>query len=230
MVTKARYDAIADWYPGWVGDGEGLIAGGVGGLLPTTVRGTRVLDVACGHGRASRGLARLGADVVGADLSQDLVAQARACEADQPLGIIYHAADVTNPDQWWDGALFDGAVCEMAMMDIDDLHRTIHAVAITVRAGGWFVASLVHPCFPGNEAGLSSWPPEGSYFDEGWWTSTDHNPDGVRIRVGSSHRTVSTYLNALIETGFTIERVVEPSAPVPMILLLGCRRSQAPST
>ncbi|MHB8665503.1 MAG: class I SAM-dependent methyltransferase [Acidimicrobiales bacterium] len=226
MATTSRYDPIADWYPGWVGDGDGLITGGVGGLLPPAIGGTRLLDVACGHGRASRGLARLGAEVVGVDLSAKLIAQARACEADQPLGITYSAADVTDPDQWWDGALFDAAVCEMAMMDIDDLHGTVRALARTVRTGGWFVASMVHPCFPGNEAGLSSWPPDGSYFDEGWWTSTDHNPDGVRIRVGSSHRTISTYLNELSEAGFTLERVVEPPAPVPMILVLRFRQSQ----
>jgi hypothetical protein len=83
---------------------------------------------------------------------------------------------------------------------------------------------MVHPCFPGNEAGLSSWPPETSYFNEGRWTSPDHNPAGVRIRVGSSHRTMSSYLNSLIEAGFALERIVEPPAPMPMILLLGCRR------
>lgn len=230
MTRKARYDTIADWYPGWVGDGEGLIAEGVGGVLSHTVRGARVLDVACGHGRASRGLARLGAHVVGVDISAELIGQARAREAAQPQGISYESADVADPDQWWDGSLFDGAVCEMAMMDIDDLQGTVDAVARAVRSGGWFVASMVHPCFPGNEAGLSSWPPDGSYIDEGWWTSPDHNPEGVRIRVGSSHRTLSTYLNALIDAGFNLERAVEPPSPVPTILLLRCRRRPRPAT
>jgi hypothetical protein len=87
----------------------------------------------------------------------------------------------------------------------------------------------VHPCFPGNEIGLSSWPPDGSYFHEGWWTSPHHNPDGVRIRVGSSHRTVSTYLNTLIAAGFALERVTEPPAPVPTILLVRCRRTRQPA-
>jgi SAM-dependent methyltransferase len=54
MASKARYDAVADWYPSWVGDGGGLIAEDGGDLLPSTLRGSRVLDVACGHGRASR--------------------------------------------------------------------------------------------------------------------------------------------------------------------------------
>jgi len=229
VARKARYDTIADWYPGWVGDGEGLIVGGVGGLLPQTVRGARILDVACGHGRSSRGLARLGAQVVGVDISAELIAQARAREAAQPLGITYHATDVADLNHWWDDTLFDGALCEMAMMDIDDLHGPLAAVARTLRSDGWFVVSMVHPCFPGNEAGLSSWPPDGSYFDEGWWTSTDHNPDGVRVRVGSSHRTMSTYLNALNEAGFSLERAFEPFAPVPTFLLLRCRRVPVPA-
>ena len=230
MATTARYDTIADWYPGWVGDGNGLIADGVGGLLPATVHGARVLDVACGHGRASRSLARLGAEVVGVDLSAELIARARAREEEEPLGITYHTADVAELDQWWDGACFDGAVCEMAFMDIDDLDGTVNAVARSVRANGWFVISMVHPCFPGNEAGLSSWPPDGCYFDEGWWTSSNHNPEGVRIRVGSSHRTISTYLNALLEAGFVLDGAAEPPAPVPTVLLLGCRRNPARAT
>jgi 2-polyprenyl-3-methyl-5-hydroxy-6-metoxy-1,4-benzoquinol methylase len=227
VAKKARYDRIARWYPGWVGDGEGLIAEGLGGLLPPSVRSDRVLDVACGHGRAARGLAHLGADVVGVDISAELIAAARASEAAHPLGITYHIADIAELEHWWDGSLFDGAVCEMAFMDIDDLHGTVSAVAATVRPGGWFAISMVHPCFPGNEAGLSSWPPEHSYFHEGRWSSEDHNPDGVRIRVGSSHRTLSTYINTLIEAGFVVERLVEPPAPEPTILLIGCRRGPA---
>jgi 2-polyprenyl-3-methyl-5-hydroxy-6-metoxy-1,4-benzoquinol methylase len=225
VARGARYDEIADWYPVWVGDGGGLIIDGVGGLLPSSVHGARLLDVACGHGRASRGLARLGAAVVGVDISAELIASAHAREVADCLGIEYHAADVAEPDTWWDGTPFDGAVCEMAMMDIDDLHGVVSGVAATVRAGGWFAISMVHPCFPGNEAGLSSWPPDLSYFHEGRWTSPDHNPDGVRIRVGSSHRTISTYLNTLIDAGFTVERIVEPPAPVPTLLMLGCRRA-----
>lgn len=137
-MAKARYDEIADWYPTWVGGGDGLIAEGVGDLLPLTVRGARVLDVACGHGRASRGLARLGADVVGVDLSTELVASARAREVANPLGIDYYAADVADPGGWWDGAFFDGAVCEMALMDIEDLRRCCRRDGST----GWLVRDL----------------------------------------------------------------------------------------
>jgi 2-polyprenyl-3-methyl-5-hydroxy-6-metoxy-1,4-benzoquinol methylase len=227
VVSDARYDAIADWYREWVGDGIGLIAEGADGLVPAAVKGQRVLDVACGHGRAARGLARLGAHVQGVDISERLIDQARAQEQAEQLGIAYSVADICDTTDWWDGVAFDGAVCEMAMMDIDDLAGTVRAVASTLRHQGWFAVSLVHPCFPGNDEGLSSWPEHGSYFDEGRWTSARHNPDGVRLRVGSTHRTLSTYLNTTISAGFTLERVIEPRAPVPTLLLLGFRRTVA---
>src|SRR6478736_5951986 len=103
MTARARYDEIAEWYPEWVGDGDGIITEGVGALLPATVLGTRVLDVACGHGRASRGLARLGASVVGVDISAALIELAQQRETIETLGIDYRVADVADVDAWWDG-------------------------------------------------------------------------------------------------------------------------------
>ena len=50
-------------------------------------------------------------------------------ESSDPVGVSYHVADVTRPSEWWDGIPFDGAVCEMALMDIDDLSGTFRAVA-----------------------------------------------------------------------------------------------------
>jgi hypothetical protein len=90
--------------------------------------------------------------------------------------------------------------------------------------GGWFVASIVHPCLPGSEQGLSSWPPGDAYEREGFWTSPDHSPEGVRIRVGATHRKLSTFLNALHDAGLEAERFVEPPAPVPTYLLWRSRR------
>ena len=92
-------------------------------------------------------------------------------------------------------------------------------------AGGWFVASIVHPCLARSERGSSSWPPGRGYDHEGWWISPeDHNPEGVRIRVGATHRKLSTYLNALIAARLEAELFVEPPAPAPTYLLWRCRR------
>jgi hypothetical protein len=113
----------------------------------------------------------------------------------------------------------------MALMDIDDLAGALSAVTAVLRPGGWFVASIVHPCLPGSERGASSWPPGQGYEYEGWWISPeDHSPQGVRIRVGATHRKLSTYLNALLAAGLEAECFVEPPSPVPTYLLWRCRR------
>ena len=217
--TQARYDQFAEWYEQWIGDAPPLIAAH-SGLLPA-VTGERVLDIACGQGRMSRYLARLGADVVGVDVSAAMLGKARAIG---PGNISYICADVTAHPAWWDGRPFDGCTCELALMDIDDLAGTLSTVMTVLRPGGWFAASIVHPCFPGNEKGCSSWPPGEGYEREGWWTSPDHNPDGVRIRVGATHRKLATFLNALLDAGLEPECFVEPPAPVPTFLLWRCRR------
>ena len=215
----ARYDEFAEWYEYWIGDAQPLIAAQAG-LLPD-VTGERVLDIARGQGRMSRYLARLGADVVGVDISAAMLDKARAVG---PQNITYVCGDIMRHASWWDGQPFDGCTCELALMDIDDLAGTLSTVTTVLQPGGWFVASIVHPCLPGSERGLSSWPPGEGYEREGFWTSPDHSPDGVRIRVGATHRKLSTFLNALRDAGLEAECFAEPPAPVPTYLLWRCRR------
>ncbi len=214
----ARYDEFADWYEGWAGDGPGLIA--VHPELLPPLADLRVLDVACGQGRLTRYLAAAGAIVTGLDLSAAMLGKARSKGGER---IEYVHADITRPATWWDGRPFDGCTCDLALMDIDDLAGTLATIAAVLRPGGWFVASVVHPCFPGNDIGRSSWPPEG-YEAEGWWTSPDHNAGGVRIRVGATHRKLSTILNGLLGADLEPDRFLEPPAPVPTYLLWRCRR------
>lgn len=220
----ARYDGFADWYLTWIEDSPGLVFDPTADLIPARLTGERWLDVACGTGRASRELVRRGASTIGVDVAGSLIATARTLERARQPKVNYVVGDIAHPEHWWDGQLFDGVTCEMALMDIDNLDATVKAVARVLRPDGRFVCSIVNPCFPGNQAGLSSWPPDRGYSAEGYWISPDHNPDGVRIRVGSNHRTLSTYLNAFIFAGFRLDRAFEPPSPVPYWLALACRQ------
>lgn len=217
--TQARYDQFADWYEQWIADAPPLLAA-PGEVLPA-VAGDRVLDIACGQGRLSRRLAGLGAEVTGIDISAAMLAKARTAGPDT---ISYLHADVSGDRGWWDGRPFAGCTCELALMDIDNLTETLATVVAVLRPGGWFAASIVHPCLPGSEHGRSSWPPGQGYDAEGWWISPEHSPDGARIRVGASHRKLSTYLNALLAAGLEAEFFAEPPAPIPTYLLWRCRR------
>jgi 2-polyprenyl-3-methyl-5-hydroxy-6-metoxy-1,4-benzoquinol methylase len=95
-VTPARYDAVADFYvSGFDSAGDPGTRALLGLLGP--VAGLRVLDVACGHGRITRELARRGAQVTGVDISGNLIGKAIKTEQDERLGIRYLHADIAAP-------------------------------------------------------------------------------------------------------------------------------------
>jgi ubiquinone/menaquinone biosynthesis C-methylase UbiE len=242
-MTTAPYDAIADWYDEYVRTQPLL----VDVVIPVVLRlceatgdlaGQRVCDWACGQGVVARHLARRGAAVVGIDISERLLEIAR--RVDDPDHPITYRQDDAQVATTLGEAEFDGVVCNMALMDIPDLAATVRAVARVLRPGGWFVCAITHPCV---QMPASGWVTRaegqvvrgsGDYFAEGFWRPG--NGPGVRGRVGAQHRMLSTYLNALVQAGLAIERVVEPQGTasliqqmpgyqhVPVAFIAGCRK------
>lgn len=208
MNTIARYDDVADYYvAGWGDDLSDPVSTSLFELVGD-IEGQRVLDVACGHGRISRGLARMGASVVGVDVSGALLRKAEELEVEEPLGIRYVRADVTAPDLVR-GEEYDVAVCSMALSDIDDLDGALGNIHRLLRPGGRFAFTMLHPCFPGIEGVSAAWPSDGTYYDERYWRA-DAALSALRQQVGANHRTLSTYLNTLHQHGFTLTRTAEP--------------------
>lgn len=147
---SARYDAIADFYEDFASGPlteSDMVAVALLRLLGD-VAGRRLLDLACGHGRVTRELARRDATVVGLDISAALISKARAMEAAAPHGITYVQADAAARATLG-GERFDGVVCSFGLSDIDDLEGVLATVARVLPAGGTFTFSLLHPCFPG---------------------------------------------------------------------------------
>ncbi len=226
----ARYDGVADEYAAMFGDALDDPATSALLMLLGPVRGARVLDVQCGEGRVARELARRGADLVGVDISSVLLDKARAAEERERLNVRYLHADATSAGVLV-AEVFDAVVCNYGLSDIDDLEGFLNTIARVLRTDGPFALSILHPCFPGwGKDVSSSWPP-GGYYQEGWWRADGASSD-LRRAVGSNHRMLSTYLNALGNSGFTIERVAEPTPPaewmvtdpVPMFFVARCRK------
>jgi len=217
---QATYDAIAAWYDAQMRDADGLLPFhelAIAALLDLAgeVRGQEICDLACGQGIVARELARRGARVTGVDLSQPLLEIARREEELVPLGITY-LRDDAHALSSLPGDSFDLVTCNLALMDIPDLEATLIAVRRVLRAGGAFVFAITHPCLipPG-----SRWTDESEggpgrhvrgYFNEGY--SVPPYAPGVRGRVGTHHRTLATYLNALVGAGITLDRIAEPRA------------------
>ena len=111
------------------------------------VAGQRLLDVACGNGITSRRLAKAKASVTAFDFSEAMIDLAR--KRLDPSDIDYRILDVTDSKSLLTlgAAAFDGALCNMALMDIANIHPLMQALAALLRPNGRFVFSVLHPCF-----------------------------------------------------------------------------------
>lgn len=114
--------------------------------------GEQVLDIACGTGVLARRLAELGGNVTGVDLSEGMLAQARAHDQLRGNEVNYLTVDATD-----EAALialgeerFSAVVSSMAMMDMPALGPMYRAVSKLLKSGGRFVFATMHPAFNSN--------------------------------------------------------------------------------
>jgi 2-polyprenyl-3-methyl-5-hydroxy-6-metoxy-1,4-benzoquinol methylase len=146
---QTRWDrAAADWGDQAGAEGNSfhlrLVSPAAEQLLGT-VRGQRVLDVACGNGVFARRLAQLGATVVATDISAAMLERAREHPSDR---IDYRQVDATSPRDLGtlDGP-FDAIVCNQAFMTMPDVAPLAAAVPALLGPGGRLVFTTNHPCF-----------------------------------------------------------------------------------
>jgi SAM-dependent methyltransferase len=208
-------------------------------LLPP-LDGKRVLDLGCGFGWFCRWARENGAaKVLGVDVSERMLARARA-ETDD-AAVAYAQADLDTFTI--EPASFDVVYSSLAFHYLENLDRLLASVHAALAPGGKLIFSVEHPIFtapshPGwsvNPNGHRTWPVNG-YLDEGP-RSTDWLTKGVI----KQHRTVATYLNLLLRSGFTLSHIVEwgpnkdqvaahpqwaDECERPSFLLVACGRSE----
>jgi ubiquinone/menaquinone biosynthesis C-methylase UbiE len=207
------YDSIADRYDTFVRERSTIHRVAIPALLELCRPAGRVLDLACGQGVLARELAQIaGFSVVGVNLSSELLRIADGEEAQQPLGINYVQEDARSLSSLGDDS-FDGVACSLALTDFDELDPVLGAVRRVLKPGGWLAIATLHPCFEPPHADVIEVAGRyckqvGNYFEEGRWFPG--NPDRLLAKVGWHHRTLATLLNALVDSGFVLDRVAEP--------------------
>lgn len=196
-------------------------------MLPP-VQGLCGLDIGCGEGSNTRELVRLGARMHAIDVAPTFVRYARDTETAEPLDIAYLVADAT--DLPFASNAFDFATAFMSMMDMADQGRALREAARVLRPGGFLQFSILHPCFvpPHRRVlresnGTTRAIEIGGYFDttEGridtfWLTNVprEEREKTEPFRVPRFHRTLSGWVDLVVEAGLVIERFGEPRVSV----------------
>jgi SAM-dependent methyltransferase len=192
-------------------------------ILPDVTR-LAGLDVGCGEGHNTRLLAKRGARVTAIDISRVFIQQAQELEGRERLGINYHLASAVELP--FPESSFDFATAFMSLMDVPETDRVIAEVYRVLKPGGFLQFSISHPCsdtphrrHARDENGLTYAFELGDYFRNmdgeivEWLFSAApaHVRQGLpTFKVPRFTRTVSQWLNLLIETGFFLERIEEP--------------------
>ncbi len=99
------------------------------------LRGLKVLDVGCGGGILSEGLARAGAHVSSIDLAEDALACARTHALSSGLDIEYRAISAEQLAQE-SPAKYDVVVCMEMLEHVPDPGSVCHALGTLVKPGG----------------------------------------------------------------------------------------------
>jgi SAM-dependent methyltransferase len=169
-------------------------------LLPD-VAGKRVLDAGCGPGVYAEWLVDRGADVVAFDVSVKMVAF-----AEKRLGgrAEILRADLDQPLDFLEDGSFDIVLSALALDYVRNLGTTFREFRRVLRPQGRFVFSIGHPFA---EFLLH---PTGNYFDtervEYEWTGF-----GTPMIIPSFRRPLTALINPLLEGGFVLERILEPT-------------------
>ncbi len=210
-------------------------------ILPD-FKGRKVLDLGCGYGWHCKYAAENGADfVLGTDISHKMLETARQRNSDKRIE--YQCIAMEDLD--FRAGTFDIVLSSLAFHYVKDFEPLAKNIAMWLKKGGEFVFSVEHPVFT-------------SYGTQDWYYDSDgnilHFPvdhyyyEGKREavflgeKVTKYHRTLTTYLNAMLQNGFMIQHVTEPQPPEemmdlpgmrdemrrPMMLLISAKKSQVP--
>jgi 2-polyprenyl-6-hydroxyphenyl methylase / 3-demethylubiquinone-9 3-methyltransferase len=106
------------------------------------LKGLRILDIGCGGGLLSEPLARLGADVVGADPAQANIEAARVHAADSGIAVDYRATTAEALAEA--GERFDIVLAMEVVEHVADVNLFVRLTAAMVKPGGLMIAATLN--------------------------------------------------------------------------------------
>ncbi|MFX1419737.1 MAG: class I SAM-dependent methyltransferase [Promethearchaeota archaeon] len=213
------------------------------------------LDIGCGEGHNTRIAARKGGKMTAIDISEVFIKYAIETEQEEPLDIKYEIA--SGLELPYSDNNFDFAIATMSLMDMAENEKAIQEAYRVIKPGGFFQFSITHPFISNsdfrwmrNEEGKKIGFIIEDYFKklngelEEWIFGAapkEMTEKMEKFKVPRFTRTLSEWLNILIEKGFILERFCEPyvedkilekhpeeydSRIIPYFLIIRCRKPE----
>jgi SAM-dependent methyltransferase len=176
--------------------------------------GRTMLDVGAGEGYLCRMFARLGASVTGLDVSDRMIAAARAATTPGDGSVRYILGSIY---QWPAEAeqRYDLLVANMVLNILPDHVAALRALADRLAPSGRLIVSIVHPAFddvgPGwlrDAQGRTMWS-QNRYFERVEGVAASGSP--------SFHRSLGDYVAGGVAAGLVVTALKEPVMTGPIL-------------
>ncbi|MFJ8458644.1 class I SAM-dependent methyltransferase [Lysinibacillus xylanilyticus] len=184
------------------------------------VEGKSLLDAGCGEGYLSRILAQKGAIVTAVDYSEKMLEIARARTRGE-VTIQYEYGNCEKLNFLADEQ-FDCIISNMVLQDLENYQAALSEMYRLLKPNSTFIFSILHPCFITPNSGWI----RNEKLDQQYWKVQRYFYEGVydqKLPLDSDekivfyHRTLTSYMKAIIQAGFTIEDVIEPMPSKEML-------------
>jgi ubiquinone/menaquinone biosynthesis C-methylase UbiE len=177
------------------------------------VKRKRLLDAGCGYGYYSILLVKKGAVVTGVDISEKMIELAKNNASKASVECQFLVCDMQDLSMFA-SSTFDIVISSIVVGNLDDIEKAFSEVFRVLRPNGVFAFSENHPILKGwwekdNEGKRLHWNID-NYFERSVRTTEWRTQSGNVIETSSRHRTIQDYFDALVKSGFVVERLIEP--------------------
>ena len=168
------------------------------------LKGKKVLEIGCGGAQCGIAMANKGARVTGIDISEEQLKFAKKLVEKNKVNITFHQGDIRELPQIKSNSQ-DIVFSAYALLYVDNLDKCFKEVYRILKKSGMFVFSLDHPF----DAMIDkkTMKVRRSYFKTGAYREKYTHGTWVGY-----NRTVGQLFDTLVETGFQVERIIEPDS------------------
>lgn len=213
--SKTSWGKVANWYDSLV-QNDGSYQKTL--ILPNLIRlveakkGDVIVDLACGQGFFAREFAKLGAKVIGVDVSSELITLAKK----QDNSVKYYVSGA-HKLSFLQNSSINKVLIVLSLQNIENAHEVIKEVGRILKPNGKLFIALNHPAFRIPKASAWGWD-EGrkiqfrkldSYMSESKESIQMHPGDKPWQKTISFHRPLQFYFKALNKNGFLVSKLEE---------------------
>jgi SAM-dependent methyltransferase len=181
-------------------------------LIPN-VKEKKILDLGCGYGENDKYCRDLGAkEILGIDISEHMIKIAEKNNTDENIKYkVMAMEDISKIKE-----KFDIVISSLAFHYVKDYEKLIKDIYNLLNDNGILIFSIDHPLRIASK--FEPWMKKNYTEINGKWflLVSDYNREGIRekewngVMVKKYHRNFSSLINGLVNSGFKIDKILEP--------------------